>query len=112
MLARDARRAVAVNDALTVRAVAQHRVGVALAACHFVLAKLDHLYFRMKRAGVLNRPADLLFVSQNEHFVFAFLDIVSKDNIYITLRDNKRQALLLSLAKIAVLCYDAPHDTA
>ncbi len=63
MLARHSRRAVAVNDLLATSAVAQDGVSVALATCHLVLTKLDHADFRVKRAGILNRRRDLLFVS-------------------------------------------------
>jgi len=61
MFARDSRRAIAINDLLAVRAVAQHRVRVALAACDFVLAKFNGAYFRVKRAGVLDGLCELLF---------------------------------------------------
>ncbi len=67
VFARHSRRAVAINYLLAVRAVAQHRVGVALTAAHFILAKLDHADFRVKRAGVLNRAGELLFRFQDEH---------------------------------------------
>ena len=61
VFARHSRRAVAINYLLAVRAVAQHRVSVAFAAAHFVLAKFNGAYFRVKRAGVLDGLCELLF---------------------------------------------------
>ncbi len=72
MLAWHSRRAVAVNQLLAIRAVAQHRVDVAAATCHLVLTELDHAYFRMKRLRVVDGLCKLLFVSQDEHVFVAF----------------------------------------
>ncbi len=60
VFARHPRRAVAVHNLLAVRAVAQHRVGVALRAAHFVLAELDPADFRVQPLSVLNRAGELL----------------------------------------------------
>ncbi len=73
VLARHSRRAVAINDLLAVRAVAQHRVGIALATCHFLLTKLDGVDFRVQDALVLDGLRELLFRFQDEHFGLAFL---------------------------------------
>ena len=67
MFARHSRRAVAVNDLLAVRPIAEHRVRVALAACYFILAKFDHADFRVKDARVLDGLRELLFRFQDEH---------------------------------------------
>ncbi len=67
MFARHSRRAVAVNYLLAIRAVAQHRVGVAFGTCHFVLAKFNHADFRVKGFRALNRAGELLFRFQDEH---------------------------------------------
>ncbi len=77
VFARPSRRTVAIHNLLAARAVAEHRVRVALRACHFILAKLDHLHFRVKRAGVLDGLRELLFRSQDEHFGLAFLVLMS-----------------------------------
>ncbi len=61
VLAGDSCRAVAINYLLAARAVAQHRVGVPLAAAHLILAELNHADFRVKGFRVLNRAGELLF---------------------------------------------------
>ncbi len=73
MFAGHSRRTAAVNHLVIASPVAEHGVGVARASCHKVLAELNHLNFRVQRAGVLNRPADLRFVSQDEHVAEASL---------------------------------------
>ena len=72
MFARNARGAVAINYFLATSPVAQHRVRVATAFGEFILAKLDGADFRVKRAGVLNGVADLLFRFQDEQMFLAF----------------------------------------
>ena len=72
MFARHSRRAIAVNDLLAVRPVAQHRVRVAFGAGDFILAKLDHADFRVKDARVLDGLRELLFRFQDEHVLLAF----------------------------------------
>ncbi len=72
MLAWHSRRAVAVNDLLAVSAVAQHRVGVAGAATHLVLAELNHADFRVQGLRVVDGLRKLLFVSQDEYLFLAF----------------------------------------
>ncbi len=47
-------RAIAVNNLLAVRAVAQDGVCVALRSAHFILAELDHADFLVKRLRVLD----------------------------------------------------------
>ncbi len=73
VFARDSRRAIAVHDLLAIRAVAQHRVGVAFGACHFILAKFNGVDFRVQDARVLDGLRELLFRFQDEHFGLAFL---------------------------------------
>ncbi len=67
VFARHSRRAVAINNLLAVRAVAQHRVRVALRSVHFILTKFNHADFRVKDARVLDGLRELFFRFQDEH---------------------------------------------
>ncbi len=69
VFARHSRRAVAIHYLLAVRAVAQHGVGVAFGAAHFILAKFNGVDFRVKDARVLDGLCELLFRFQDEHLI-------------------------------------------
>ncbi len=68
----NSRRAVAIHNLLAAGAIAQHRVGVAGAATHLVLAELNHADFRVQGLHVVDGLRKLLFVSQDEHLFLAF----------------------------------------
>ncbi len=73
-----ARRAVAFDNLLAMRAVALDGVGVATAARYFIGAELNHAHFRMQGFGAFDRAFDVGCL-EAEHNVIVSVSLINSD---------------------------------